>query len=132
MTAVTENDLKDLMDLIISQNQKIDNLAVRFTDLEKNQIRLEGKLENLETKLEGKLDAINARLDGQKAVLDKIPDLSESSATIKTEITTIKGDVKDIKGSQKAQIWTLIGSIVAAVLAFVVAVGRFTLMSFKP
>ena len=76
MTTLTENDIKQV-------NEKIDKLAeiiasnhqmveTRFNDLEKNQIRLEGKIE-----------AIDTRLDTQKPAIDKIPDLAEKVGELK-------------------------------------------------
>ncbi|MBE9169963.1 hemolysin XhlA family protein [Pleurocapsales cyanobacterium LEGE 06147] len=41
-----------------------------------------------------------------------------------SDISAIKEDIKEIKGSQKAQIWTLIGIVITAVIGLIGALGK--------
>jgi uncharacterized protein with von Willebrand factor type A (vWA) domain len=84
MTTVTENDLKEIKDLIkeLKTEIKSDFLELKteinnkLNDLEKNQIRLE-------TKLDGSINTINAQFEGQKNALSKVPDLAEKVGELK-------------------------------------------------
>jgi prophage DNA circulation protein len=87
MTTVTENDIKQV-------NEKIDKLAdnltkltetitsnqqaieTRFNEIEKSQIRLEGKLESLEENFKGDIKALNETIKGIDKRLDNIEILS--------------------------------------------------------
>jgi small-conductance mechanosensitive channel len=73
MSTVTENDLQELKDLIITQSQTINKLVADNVDIK---IAL--------AKLEGKIDTINAHFDAYKPALDKVPDLSEKIGELKT------------------------------------------------
>jgi Haemolysin XhlA len=78
--------------------------------------------------LEEVLGQINQKLDRlQKDVTEISIRLVKVETKLDSEIEVIKTDIKEIKGSQKAQIWTLIGILIAAVGGFLVAVGRFVL-----
>jgi predicted ATPase with chaperone activity len=63
--------------------------------------------------------------------LNTLNDIRVELAEVKAEVKNLKDDVKDIKGSSKAQIWTLIGILITAVSGFLVAVGRFVLLTPK-
>lgn len=77
MATVTENDLKDLKDLIITQNQKIDNLTEKINNLAIGQARLE------ET---GK------SLSMQIATVDrKVEKIDSSQDTVVKDVADLKG-----------------------------------------
>jgi hypothetical protein len=61
MSTVTENDLQELKDLIITQNQKIN---ADITDIKNTLIQLTVS----QTKLEGKLEAIDKRLENLEII----------------------------------------------------------------
>ncbi len=90
MSTITENDLKEIKDLIIAQNQKIDQLSRDNTEIKNNltqltinQTRLEGKIENLEEKMQGSFNTLNTRFDSYKPALDKISELAEKVGELK-------------------------------------------------
>jgi chaperonin cofactor prefoldin len=60
--------------------------------------------------------------------LEKLDDINVSLSKVETKVDSLQKGVDEIKGSQKAQIWTLIGILFAAVGGFLVAVGRFVLV----
>ncbi len=88
MTTVTDNDIYQI-------NQRLDQIVnalgqvnTKLTDLEKNQIKLEGKIESLDTKLEGKLESLEAELKG---------DIKAQCENLNGKITTINETVKGVE-----------------------------------
>ena len=69
MSTVTESDLKELKDLIIS-NQKV--LETRLTSIEKGQ-----------TEIKERLAVVETRLEDWKPSIDKISDLAEKVGELK-------------------------------------------------
>ena len=69
----------------------------------------------IETDLKDVLERIDKRLGSLESDMTT---LKVDMATVKTELTLTREDVKDIKGRATAQIWTLIGFIVATVVKF--------------
>jgi predicted nucleic acid-binding Zn-ribbon protein len=94
MAKVTENEISQLNQRFDQVMSSLAQINLKLTDLEKNQIKLEGKLEKVESQLEGKLEkvknqlegsfnTVNTRLDAYKPALDKIPDLAEKVGELK-------------------------------------------------
>ncbi|MEA5535466.1 hypothetical protein [Crocosphaera sp. XPORK-15E] len=83
MSTVTENDLKELKDLIISNHKvletKLTSLETRLTSLEKGQTDLKDKL----TGIDKQLGMVETRLEDWKPAIDKIPDLAEKVGELK-------------------------------------------------
>ena len=76
MSKVTENDLKELKDLIIN-NHRV---------LEKGQADLKNKLTDLKEQLiaiDKRLAIVETRLEDWKPAIDKIPDLAEKVGELK-------------------------------------------------
>jgi Skp family chaperone for outer membrane proteins len=73
--------------------------------------------------------------NGQKEILDKINGvdlrLTKIETKLDSELPALQKNIDEIKGSQKAQIWTLIGILITAVVGFIVAVGR-SVLTFNP
>ena len=84
-------------------------------------IQVDFDLKDILNQLNQKLEKINERLKK----------VEESQIRMESDIDITKEDIREIKGSQKAQIWTLIGILIAAVGGFIVAVGR-SVLSFNP
>ncbi|MEA5532985.1 hypothetical protein [Crocosphaera sp. XPORK-15E] len=76
MSKVTDNDIKELKDLIIS-NQTL--LETRLTGIEKGQADLKEQL----TGIDKQLTVIETRLEDWKPSMDKIPDLAEKVGELK-------------------------------------------------
>ncbi len=70
MNTLTDNDLKELKDLIISQNKKIDQLVRDTTDLKFSIVELKGELKE---------------------------DIAELKGELKEDIAELKGDIKTLK-----------------------------------
>jgi len=72
MPTVTDNDLKELKDLITAGFSRID---AEITDLKINQARrseqLSGQIQALDAKLTGKIDALDERLTGRINSMDE-------------------------------------------------------------
>ena len=73
MSTVTENDLKELKDLIIN-NHKV---------LEKGQADLKEHLTEKLTAIDKRLAIVETRLEDWKPAIDKIPDLAEKVGELK-------------------------------------------------
>lgn len=76
MSTITENDLKDLKDLINS----------RFDELEKNQNEMKQRLGVVETQLTDlriNVGKIESTLQAQQPLVQKIPDLAEKVGELK-------------------------------------------------
>ncbi|NCR08851.1 hypothetical protein [Microcystis aeruginosa] len=83
MTAVTENDLKRLEDLIISSMRVIES---RLTSLENGQSEIKSDIKSLNAKTENidkRLTSIEARLEAWKPSIDKTADLAEKVGELK-------------------------------------------------
>ncbi|WP_017295074.1 hypothetical protein [Geminocystis herdmanii] len=91
MSTVTDNDLKELKDLINNRldrfETKIDNLESNYISLEKSVSNIETKIDRLETKIDNlesnyisldkSVSNIETKVNTMKPVFDKILDLSE-------------------------------------------------------
>lgn len=84
------------------------------TDLNKVLERIEQNLSEFRKESNQKLEKIDERLTK----------LEVAQARQEAEFGSLKEDVKEIKGTQKAQIWTLIGTIIAAILGILTARSR--------
>jgi predicted nucleic acid-binding Zn-ribbon protein len=83
MTAVTENDLKRLEDLIVSSMRVIES---RLTSLENGQSEIKSDIKSLNGKTENidkRLTSIEARLEAWKPSIDKTADLAEKVGELK-------------------------------------------------
>jgi predicted nuclease with TOPRIM domain len=83
MTASTNNDIKELKELI---NSRFDAIDRRFDKLENRFDSLDERVKALEigqTKLEANLGKIEARLDDWKPSINKISDLAEKVGELK-------------------------------------------------
>jgi t-SNARE complex subunit (syntaxin) len=89
-----------------------------------------------ETEIKELKELIVTRFDKLENKVEKMAEdvvqLKVDMATVKTKLDGLDSDVKDIKGTQKAQIWTLITTIMAAILGILVALGRFVFLSANP
>lgn len=93
MTTITGNDLKELKDLIISQNQKIDNLSSEIVNIKLGiaGLKAEVKQDIAELKSEIKQDITDLRVQTKQ-------DISELQGDIKALNETIKGLDKRLDG----------------------------------
>lgn len=82
-------------------------------------------LKRIEDKLDSNQKETNEKFKDLNTKLEKINTIEVELAEIKIEVKALNKDITELKGSTKAQIWTLIGILVAAVSGFLVAVGRF-------
>ena len=83
MTAVTENDLKRLEDLIVSSMRVIES---RLTSLENGQSEIKSDIKSLSAKTENidkRLTSIETRLEDWKPSIDKTADLAEKVGELK-------------------------------------------------
>lgn len=83
MTAVTENDLKRLEDLIVSSMRVIES---QLTSLENGQSEIKSDIKSLNGKTENidkRLTSIEARLEAWKPSIDKTADLAEKVGELK-------------------------------------------------
>jgi archaellum component FlaC len=76
MTAVTENDLKRLEDLIINGQKAIES---RLTAIESGQSKLTEKVDGIDKRL----TSIETRLEDWKPSIDKTADLAEKVGELK-------------------------------------------------
>jgi ElaB/YqjD/DUF883 family membrane-anchored ribosome-binding protein len=80
MTQATDTDIRELKDLILGLDKKIDaidkKVDIGFTEI-KSDIR------QVETKLEGKIDTVSARLTNLEANTKNITDLAEKLGELK-------------------------------------------------
>lgn len=95
---------------------------IRVTeDLSKILEQIQQNLKDFRNESNSRFDKIDERLNklevGQAEIKGEIK-------ALRVEITSTKEDVKEIKSSQKAQIWTLIGTTIAAILGILTAMGR--------
>jgi peptidoglycan hydrolase CwlO-like protein len=112
MTKVTEANLAELKDLIISSEKKI----------EQSIQALDKKIDDTKINLGQKID-----------VLQKdITDLKIGQARMDTEIKSIKDEVKELKTTQKAQIWALITLAFTAVITLSAAISKFIFFPDNP
>ena len=80
MITITENDIKDLKDLINSKFESLDN---KFESLDNKFESLEKKITHLEFKTELSLTEIKTTLKDWKPSVDKISDLTEKVGELK-------------------------------------------------
>ena len=73
MSTVTENDLKELKELIIDNNKTLEMIINNQKVLEKGQADLKEQL----TGIDKRLAIVETRLEDWKPSIDKIPDLAE-------------------------------------------------------
>ncbi len=116
MAKVTENDIKELKDLIISNHQLLEN---RLTNIETRLTGVETQLTNVDTRLtkiekgqadvkeqligvDKQLGMVDTRLEDWKPAIDKIPDLAEKVGELKNwrqfVIITITASVSGVIG----------------------------------
>ena len=79
MSTVTENDLKELKELIIDNNKTLEMIINNQKVLEKGQADLKEQL----TGIDKRLAIVETRLEDQKPSIDKIPDLAEKVGELK-------------------------------------------------
>ena len=79
MSKVTENDLKELKDLIIDNNKRLEMIINNQKVLEKGQADLKEQL----TGIDKRLAIVETRLEDWKTAIDKIPDLAEKVGELK-------------------------------------------------
>ena len=79
MSTVTENDLKELKDLIINNNKTLEMIINNQKVLEKGQADLKEQL----TGIDKRLAIVETRLEDWKPSIDKIPDLAEKVGELK-------------------------------------------------
>ena len=79
MSTVTENDLKELKDLIINNNKTLEMIINNQKVLEKGQADLKEQL----TGIDKRLAIVETRLEDWKTAIDKIPDLAEKVGELK-------------------------------------------------
>ena len=109
MTAVTENDLKRLEDLIVSSMRVIES---RLTSLENGQLEIKSDIKSLNGKTENidkRLTSIEARLEAWKPSIDKTADLAEKV-----------GELKNWKQIGVVVITAFIGSILSGITGGVI------------
>ena len=53
--------------------------------------------------------------DGQKAILEKTNSIDKRLIKVETKLESVEKSIDKIEGSQKTQIWSLIGILIAAV-----------------
>ncbi len=83
MSTVTENDLKELKDLIINNNKTLDMIINNQKVLEKGQADLKEHLTEKLTAIDKRLAIVETRLEDWKLSIDKIPDLAEKVGELK-------------------------------------------------
>ncbi len=93
-------------------------ITVKYS-LEEVLARIEGKVDELKIDLHREVNDLRREVAGVKIELTEV----------KTEVKGIKEDITELKGSSKAQIWTLIGILFAAVAGFLVAILKIPLAS---
>ena len=79
MSTVTENDLKELKELIIDNNKTLEMIINNQKVLEKGQ----ADLKELLTGIDKRLAIVETRLEDWKPSIDKIPDLAEKVGELK-------------------------------------------------
>ncbi|CCQ52686.1 hypothetical protein [Crocosphaera watsonii] len=79
MSTVTENDLKELKELIIDNNKTLEMIINNQKVLEKGQADLKEQL----TGIDKRLAIVETRLEDWKPSIDKIPDLAEKVGELK-------------------------------------------------
>ena len=79
MSTVTENDLKELKELIIDNNKTLEMIINNQRVLEKGQADLKEHL----TGIDKRLAIVETRLEDWKPSIDKIPDLAEKVGELK-------------------------------------------------
>ena len=79
MSTVTENDLKELKELIIDNNKTLEIIINNQKVLEKGQADLKEQL----TGIDKRLAIVETRLEDWKPSIDKIPDLAEKVGELK-------------------------------------------------
>lgn len=109
MTILSDNDLKELKDLIISQNKKIDQLVRDTTDIKINIAELKGELKENIAELRGDIKALNENVKG----LDKRVEKIENSQN------TVVKDVADLKGA-KSLIIPIIVAVTTSLLMLLI------------
>lgn len=110
MTQSTNNDLKYITDLLVElksdikeTNKKIDNLTADVAIVKTD------------------IAVVKANQDNFKKSIDKIPDLIENMATVKSSQDYTKEMLSKIDGTQKAQSWSLIVAVFGIVGLLAVA-----------
>jgi chromosome segregation ATPase len=91
MTQATDTDIRELKDLILGLDRKIEaidkKVDVGFAKLEGKidnvEAKLTGRIDNVEAKLEGKIDTANARLTNLETNTKNITDLAEKLGELK-------------------------------------------------
>ena len=79
MSTVTENDLKELKELIIDNNKTLEMIINNQKVLETGQADLKEQL----TGIDKRLAIVETRLEDWKPSIDKIPDLAEKVGELK-------------------------------------------------
>jgi hypothetical protein len=95
MSTITENDLKELKELILSGQKAIET---RLTALESGQKAIETRL----IAIESRLAVIEARTDEWRPFMQKVPDLAEKVGELKNwrqiVIITITASISGLMG----------------------------------
>jgi uncharacterized protein YdcH (DUF465 family) len=80
MTQATDVDIRELKDLIVGLDRKID---AGFAQIETKFAKLDGRIDTLETKMIGKFDTVNARITNLESNTKAVADLAEKVGEFK-------------------------------------------------
>ncbi|WP_017293647.1 hypothetical protein [Geminocystis herdmanii] len=84
MSTVTDNDLRELKDLINSKFEQVDR------KIEQGNEKIENKFEQVNEKIENKFEQINEKIES------KFEKVFEEFTSVKVEVATIKSDVNGL------------------------------------
>jgi chromosome segregation ATPase len=110
MTQSTNNDLKNITDLLLEIKSDIKELKTEVYQIKTDVAVLKVNQDNIKEKL-----------STQQKSIDKIPDLIENMATVKSNQDYTKEMLSKIDGTQKAQSWSLIVAVFGIVGLLAVA-----------
>lgn len=109
MTTVTDSDLKDIKDLIVSQNNKIEKLTENVNLLVNGQTEIKGRINTLEENINGKINTLTETVKSIDKRLEKT----------ETNEGTLLKDVADLKGA-KSLIIPIIVAVTTSLLTLLI------------